>query len=82
VRERSVRSKKQENQRVGEVADKEAHTVHTINIISQRQHFVGSCLILCVDNVFSLHSICVCFPSTRKLVTQAKRTDLPRLQYL
>jgi hypothetical protein len=53
----------------GGVADKEAYTVHTINIISQLQYFVSRCLSSYVGNVFGLHSICVCFPSTRKLVT-------------
>jgi hypothetical protein len=52
----------------GGVADKEAYTVHTINIISQRQYIVARCLIS-VGNVFGLHNICVCFPSARKLVT-------------
>jgi hypothetical protein len=54
---------------VGGGADKEAFTVHTINIISQRQYFVAHCLSSYVGNVFGEHSICVCFPSTRKLVT-------------
>jgi hypothetical protein len=53
---------------VGGVADKEAYTVHTVNIISQRQYFVARCLISYVGNAFGLHSICICFPSTRKLV--------------
>jgi hypothetical protein len=53
---------------VGGVADKEAYTVHTINIISQRLYFVARCLSSYVRNV-SLHSTCVCFPSIRKLVT-------------
>jgi hypothetical protein len=47
----------------------EAFTVHTINIISQQQYFVAHCLISSVSNVFGLHSICVCFPSTCKVVT-------------
>jgi hypothetical protein len=54
---------------VGGVADKEAYTVHTINIISQRQYFVARSLSSYVDNVFGLRSICVFFPSTCKLVT-------------
>jgi hypothetical protein len=66
---------------VGGVADKETCTVHTINIISQRQCFVTRCLISCVCNVFGLYSICV-FLCTRKLVMEAKRTDSPRLQYV
>jgi hypothetical protein len=52
----------------GGVADKEAYTVHTINIISQRQYFVARCLSSYVGNVFGLHSICIYIPSTRKLV--------------
>jgi hypothetical protein len=43
--------------RLGGVADKEAHTVHTISIISQRQYFVARCLISCVGNVIGLRSI-------------------------
>jgi hypothetical protein len=54
---------------LGGVADKEAYTVHTINIISQRQYFIARYLSSYVGNVFGLHSICVCFPSARKLVT-------------
>jgi hypothetical protein len=50
-------------------AGKEAYTVHTTNIISQRQYFAARCLSSYVTNVFGLHSICVCFPSARKLVT-------------
>jgi hypothetical protein len=46
-----------------------AETVHTINIISQRQYFVARCLVSYVGNIFGFHSICVCFPSTRKLAT-------------
>jgi hypothetical protein len=57
--------KGKEVQGVGGVADKEAYTVHTINIISQRQYLVACCLISYVGNVFGLHSICVYFPSTR-----------------
>jgi hypothetical protein len=37
-------------------ADKEAYTVRTTNIISQRQYFVARCLISYVGNVFGLHS--------------------------
>jgi hypothetical protein len=52
VRSRSVRSMRQEDQRGGRVIDKEACTVHTINITSQRQYFVASCLSSCVGNAF------------------------------
>jgi hypothetical protein len=38
-------------------ADKEAYTVHIINIISQRQYLAARCLISNVGNVFGLHSI-------------------------
>jgi hypothetical protein len=42
------------------VADKESYTVHTINIISQRQYFVAAhCLISYVSTVFGSHSICL-----------------------
>jgi uncharacterized membrane protein len=54
---------------MGEKADQEAHTVHTKNIISQRQYFVARRLSSYIGNVFGLHSIFVRFPSTRKLVT-------------
>lgn len=54
---------------VGEVADKEACTVHTVNIISQRQYFAARCLSCYVGNVFGLHCKCFYFPSRRKLVT-------------
>lgn len=37
---------------VGGAAHKEAYIVHTINIPSQRQHFVASCLIPRVNNDF------------------------------
>lgn len=40
------------------LAEKEAHAVHTISIISHPQYFVSRCLI-CVDNVLPLRSICV-----------------------
>jgi hypothetical protein len=33
---------------VGGAVDREAHTVRTLNIISQRQYFVARCLISCV----------------------------------
>jgi hypothetical protein len=33
-------------------ADEEAYTVHTINIISQRQYFIAGCLSSCVGYVF------------------------------
>jgi hypothetical protein len=61
VRLMSVGSKRQRDQRAGGGADKEACTVRTVNIISQRQYFVARCLIFNASNVFSLHSICVCF---------------------
>jgi hypothetical protein len=51
----------------GGIAGKDAYTVHTINIISKRQYFVARCLISSVNNIFGLHSMFVCFPSTRKL---------------
>jgi hypothetical protein len=65
---------------MGEVADKEACAVQTINIIFQRQYFVARCLISCVNNVFGLHRVCVCFTLSRNLVTYIKRTDSPRPQ--
>jgi hypothetical protein len=60
---RPVRSKRQGDHRGGRVADKKACTVHTTNIISQRQYFVARCLSSYVGNVFGLHSICVCLAS-------------------
>jgi hypothetical protein len=42
---------------VGGVDDKEAYTVHTINIISQRQYFVGRCLSSCIGNVFGSNKL-------------------------
>jgi hypothetical protein len=68
VRLRTLEVKGKGIRRVGGRADKGAYTVHTTNIISQRQYFVARCLISSV-NVFGLHSICVCFPSAQKLVT-------------
>jgi hypothetical protein len=53
---------------VGGVASKEACTVHTINIISQRQYFVARCHSSHIGNVFGSCRICICFPSTSKLV--------------
>jgi hypothetical protein len=41
---------------VGGVSDKEAYTVHTINIISQWQYFVSCCFSSYVGNVFGLHN--------------------------
>jgi hypothetical protein len=41
---------------LGGVADKEAYTVHTINIASQRQYFVVRCLNSYIGNVFGLRS--------------------------
>jgi hypothetical protein len=55
VRSTSVRSKRQ-------VADKEAYTVHTINIISQRQYFVAHCLSSCVGNVFGYMCLFLLYP--------------------
>jgi hypothetical protein len=46
---------------VGGIADKEAYTVHTTNIVSQRQYIVARCLSSYVGNVFGLHSVCVSF---------------------
>jgi hypothetical protein len=40
------------------VANKEAYTVHTINIISQQQYFVACHLSLYVGKVFVLYSVC------------------------
>jgi hypothetical protein len=37
---------------MGEAADEEAHTIHTMNIIAQRQYFVARCLISCVGNTY------------------------------
>jgi hypothetical protein len=79
VRSRTVRSKGQGDQK-GRRGSR--YTVHTINIISQRQYFVASCLWSCVGDVFGLHSICVYFPSSHKLVTYAKRTDWSRVLHV
>jgi hypothetical protein len=46
---------------VGAVADKEAYSVHTVDIISQRQYFAARCLVSYVGNMFGLHSFIVCF---------------------
>lgn len=40
----------------GGVADKKAFSVHTKNIICQRQYFVAGCLCFFVNNTFDLHS--------------------------
>jgi hypothetical protein len=61
-------------------ADNKACTVHTKDIILQRQYAVVRSLSSYVLNVFGLHSICVVFPSTRKLVTLAKRVVWSRVQ--
>jgi hypothetical protein len=53
---------------VDRVADKEAYTVHIINNISPQQYFVAHCLISYVGNVFGSHNMCICFPSTHKIV--------------
>jgi hypothetical protein len=50
------------------VADKEAYTVQTINIIRQQQHSVARCLSSCVGNVFGLSSTCVFSPSACNLI--------------
>jgi hypothetical protein len=42
---------------VGQASDKEAYTVHSSNIITQRQCFVPRCLSSFVGNVSCLHSI-------------------------
>jgi hypothetical protein len=52
---------------MGRVADKETYCPYN-NIISQWQYFVARYLSSYVGNVFGVDSICVCFPSTRKLV--------------
>jgi hypothetical protein len=62
VRSTSHRSKRQGDQRVGGVADKEPNSVQTINIIFQWQYFAACCLSSDVANVFGL-------PSTHKPVT-------------
>jgi hypothetical protein len=64
-----VRNKRQGIRDVEVATDKEAYTVHTTNIISHRQYFVARCLSSYIGNVFGLHSICVRFLSTRKLVS-------------
>jgi hypothetical protein len=53
---------------IREVVDEEVHTVHMKHIILQRQYFVARCLSFIVGNVFGLHSVCIHFPSTRKIV--------------
>jgi hypothetical protein len=55
---------------MGSVADEEAYTVHTIDIISQRRQFAGNCLISYVVKVLDFHSIYVCFPCTWKLISK------------
>jgi hypothetical protein len=45
-----------------------ARTVLTINIISQQLYVICRCCPSSyVGSVFRLHTVCVCFPSTRKL---------------
>jgi hypothetical protein len=51
------------------VAADKAYTVHSINIIFQFQYFVARCLSSYVSNIFSLHSMPTCFPSTFELMT-------------
>jgi hypothetical protein len=69
VRLRSVRSGRQGAQRSGRgricgstFSSRYKHT-------SERQDFEARCFSSCVGSVFGLHSIYVCFPSTRNLVT-------------
>lgn len=54
----------------GEAADKETRrsTARAMHIF-QLQYFVYRFLISCVDNVFGLHSMSICFPFNSKLVT-------------
>jgi hypothetical protein len=80
VHSRSVRNKGNGIRGVGGVAHKKACAVHTTNIVSSRQYFVARCHSSYVGNAFGLHSVCVCFRSTSKLVTKAKCADSPRLQ--
>jgi hypothetical protein len=54
---------------LGGIADKEEHTLHSLDVIFQWQYFVARCPSSSVGKVFGLHSICFCFPSTLKLVT-------------
>jgi hypothetical protein len=56
LRSRSIRYKSKGIREVGGEADNEACTVHTFNIISQRQYFVPRCLISCVGNAFGRRS--------------------------
>lgn len=53
---------------VGGAADKEVCTGHTVNIFSHVKYFVACCLGSCFRNAFALHSICVCFTCTHKVV--------------
>jgi hypothetical protein len=66
VRSTSIEVKDKGIEEVGGVADKEAHTVHAINIIPQRQDFVDRCPVMFLDYI---PGTCVCFRSTCKLVT-------------
>jgi hypothetical protein len=59
---------------VRRVADKKAYTVHTMNITSQWQYFTACCLMSYLGTVLPLHGMCICFPSTHKLVMLAKHT--------
>jgi hypothetical protein len=56
------------SEKLGGAAGKETRTIHTVNIISQRQYFAARCLSSYAGIIFCLHSTWVCFPSTRKLV--------------
>jgi hypothetical protein len=58
------RSLEEKGKEIRGVTDREAYTVHTINIISRRQYFVARCHSSCVGNVFGLHRMCVCLPTS------------------
>jgi hypothetical protein len=49
------------------IAYKKAYTVLNF-IISWQQYLVAHCLNSYVSNVFGLHSICFCLPSTHELI--------------
>jgi hypothetical protein len=54
-------------------------SIHTFRITSQKQHSGARRPIYYLRNAFGLHRAIVCFPSSRKLVTQAKRTVWSRV---
>jgi hypothetical protein len=58
---------------VGEVTDKEACAVHTINISSQRQYFAARCLRYCICSVFGIRS-CKCLVSFYPKASDAGKT--------